>query len=108
MMFGRRFERGTLTRAASRVKPFGFASWTTMAKSEKLAPLARRACASCPNASSLDSLREAGCGTPCALYLRYVASQSRKVLYQSSLFCGFWIQWPSSGKSSSFEGTPCR
>jgi hypothetical protein len=40
-------------------------------------------------------------------YFRYVASQSRNVLYQSSLFCGFRIQWPSSGKIMSFDGTPC-
>src|SRR5215469_4871721 len=39
-------------------------------------------------------------------YCKYFASQSRKVLYQSSLFCGFSTQCPSSGKSSSFEGTP--
>ena len=33
--------------------------------------------------------------------------QSMNVLYQSTLFCGFETQWPSSGKSSSFDGTFC-
>src|SRR5271156_2014231 len=42
------------------------------------------------------------------LYFRYFASQSRNVSYQNWLFCGFRTQWPSSGKSTSFDGTPCR
>jgi hypothetical protein len=30
--------------------------------------------------------------------------QSRKVRYQSTLFWGFKIQWPSSGNRSNFDG----
>src|SRR5438876_929937 len=41
-------------------------------------------------------------------YLTYVASQSKNVLYQNCAFCGFSTQWPSSGKTTSFDGTPCR
>ena len=41
-------------------------------------------------------------------YFTYVASQSRNVLYQSWLFCGFSTQCPSSGKTRSLEGTPWR
>ena len=41
-------------------------------------------------------------------YFKYVAIQSNTVAYQYWLFCGFRIQCPSSGKSSSFDGTPCR
>ena len=33
------------------------------------------------------------------------SSQSMTVLYQKTLFCGFEIQWPSSGNSTSFDGT---
>jgi hypothetical protein len=47
---------------------------------------------------------------PCRLrvsYFKYSASQSRKVLYQSWLFCGFNTQCPSSGKITSFDGTAC-
>ncbi len=40
-------------------------------------------------------------------YFRYVASHSRNVLYQNRLFCGFSIQWPSSGKTTSRDGTSC-
>src|SRR5260370_15186004 len=40
-------------------------------------------------------------------YFTYVASQSRNVLYQNWLFCGFKIQCPSSGKTTNFDGTPC-
>jgi len=40
-------------------------------------------------------------------HFKYVASQSRNVLYQNWLFCGFEIQCPSSGKTASFEGTSC-
>src|SRR5205807_2118923 len=36
------------------------------------------------------------------------ASQSKNVLYQNWLFCGFSTQCPSSGKTTSFDGTPCR
>lgn len=41
-------------------------------------------------------------------YLRYSASQSRNVLYQNCAFCGLSTQWPSSGKTTSFDGTPWR
>lgn len=36
-------------------------------------------------------------GTVRLTHFRYVASHSCTVLYQSSLFCGFKIQCPSSG-----------
>ena len=42
------------------------------------------------------------------LYFTYVANQSKNVLYQSWLFCGFNIQCPSSGNTINFDGTPCR
>src|SRR6266478_3554452 len=42
------------------------------------------------------------------LYFTYIATQSRNVLYQNWLFRGFKTQWPSSGNTTSFEGTPCR
>src|SRR6185437_345031 len=38
-------------------------------------------------------------------FLVHSPIQSRTVWYQSKLFCGFRIQWPSSGKSTSFDGT---
>ena len=38
-------------------------------------------------------------------FLTQESIQSMNVLYQSTLFCGFRTQWPSSGKSSSFDGT---
>ena len=44
---------------------------------------------------------------PKSFHLRYFASQSRNVAYQTWLFCGFSTQWPSSGKITSFDGTPC-
>src|SRR5438270_8061170 len=37
---------------------------------------------------------------------RYFLNQSRTLLNQNSEFCGFRIQWPSSGKIISFESTP--
>src|ERR1022692_4310930 len=42
-----------------------------------------------------------------AYFLTQESIQSMNVLYQSTLFCGFRTQWPSSGKSSSFDGTFC-
>ena len=39
--------------------------------------------------------------------LTQVSIQSKTVLYQSTLFCGFNTQCPSSGKINSFEGTFC-
>src|SRR5260370_15119550 len=41
-------------------------------------------------------------------YFTYVATQSKNVLYQNCAFCGFSTQCPSSGKTTSFDGTPCR
>ena len=41
-------------------------------------------------------------------YSRYAASQSENVLYQRRLFCGLRIQCPSSGYTTSFDGTFCR
>src|SRR5580704_6559244 len=41
-------------------------------------------------------------------HFKYIASQSKNVLYQNCAFCGFKIQCPSSGKTTSFDGTPCR
>src|ERR1019366_677633 len=40
-------------------------------------------------------------------FLTQESIQSMNVLYQSTLFCGFRTQWPSSGKSSNFDGTFC-
>ena|ERR1017187_2713062 len=40
-------------------------------------------------------------------FLTQESIHSMNVLYQSMLFCGFRTQWPSSGKSKSFEGTFC-
>ena len=42
---------------------------------------------------------------PLLAFFVQVSIQSRKVWYQSTLFCGFSIQWPSSGNSRSLEGT---
>src|SRR6266853_6750851 len=42
------------------------------------------------------------------LYFTYIPTQSRNVLYQNWLFSGFKTQWPSSGNTTSLEGTPCR
>src|SRR5260370_5929882 len=39
-------------------------------------------------------------------YFIYCVSQSKNVLYQNWLFCGFSTQCPSSGKTTSFAGTP--
>jgi hypothetical protein len=41
-------------------------------------------------------------------YFKYLSSQSSTVWYQSCEFCGLSTQWPSSGKTSSFESTPMR
>jgi hypothetical protein len=41
-------------------------------------------------------------------YFTYAASQSKNVLYQNCEFCGFNTQCPSSGNTTSFDGTPCR
>ena len=40
-----------------------------------------------------------------ALAFAYWFSHSITVAYQNWLFCGFKIQWPSSGNCTSFEGT---
>src|SRR5580765_357611 len=40
-------------------------------------------------------------------FLTQESIQSMTVLYQSTLFCGFSTQWPSSGNSSNFDGTFC-
>ena len=40
-------------------------------------------------------------------YFVHSPIHSRNVLYHSTLFCGFSTQWPSSGKSNSFDGTFC-
>ena len=37
---------------------------------------------------------------------RRLRTQSRTVWYQNSEFCGFSTQWFSSGKYTSFDGTP--
>jgi hypothetical protein len=42
------------------------------------------------------------------LYFVYLSTQSRNVLYQNFAFRGFITQCPSSGNTTSFEGTPCR
>src|SRR6266481_8848137 len=41
-------------------------------------------------------------------HLVYLSTQSRNVLYQNWLFSGFKTQWPSSGNTTSLEGTPSR
>src|SRR5882672_2888436 len=41
-------------------------------------------------------------------YFVYLSTHSRNVLYQNWLFNGFNTQCPSSGKITSFDGTPCR
>jgi hypothetical protein len=38
----------------------------------------------------------------------YLSTHSRNVLYQNFAFCGFITQCPSSGNTTSFDGTPCR
>ena len=38
----------------------------------------------------------------------YFFSQPNTSPYQARLFAGFRIQWPSSGKTTSFDGTSCR
>ena len=43
--------------------------------------------------------------TPIASHLICRSTQSRNVLYQNLLFCGFRTQWPSSGNTTSFDGT---
>lgn len=38
-------------------------------------------------------------------FLVHSPIQSRNELYQSTLFCGFRTQWPSSGNSNNLDGT---
>lgn len=39
-------------------------------------------------------------------HLHHLSSQSKYSLCQNSAFCGLRIQWHSSGKTMSLEGTP--
>ena len=39
-------------------------------------------------------------------YLHHLSSQSKYSLCQNSAFCGLRIQWHSSGKTISLDGTP--
>ena len=55
---------------------------------------------------SVSSARSGGRAALRDLDFKYTASQSRNVLYQHCEFCGFNTQWPSSGKITSFDGTP--